>query len=678
MKTKLLLFSLLIICCNTVQGQITTEVFSSKGDAFKSHSELGISDRAKIPQITLPDVDNSELIKESGVIKNKDIPFRFGKSNEVNLSIKDGIWTKTDSKATWSLIIHSKNAFSLNIILSELFLTEESKLFLYDEDGTMVYGPITSDFNFENEEFLCDIIKGEYLIIRIISSNEDVPKVKLGIKNIVHGFRNLFPSQSQWQSKSSGACNNNIECFNDWRIESNAVARVILTGGTFTCSGSLINNTSSTFHPYFLTAFHCIDIAGGDLYSQYFDDGTLQQFEIDDVSDMTFQFDYKYTTCGGSTIASYQTFNHATFRSAWYTSDFALVELNYSDDLKATPGITLLGWDKTGNTPTEGIGIHHPDGDVMKISFDDDNLSETSYWSDSGSNYWRVIWDDGVTEPGSSGSPLLDQNNRIIGQLTGGPSGCESEDLRDWYGCFYRSWTGGGTNTTRLSNWLDPGSTGVNTLNSTVTLTGSDLVCSSGAQYTLEYLPSGSSITWSPSANITLYSAQGSNPCTFIPYQEGATGNIDASISFNGNSYSVIDKSVWLGAPANLGWISNEGGEPGYVGYPSSFAVYPYYGDEYNWSVYPDASIYNDYLGFAMINWYSSGSYEVSAYAYNTCGSTNTVYYYIDVYEGLLLSPNPASNEVVLTVAGFDKIADPDKIFEVNNNKYEWHTSGAV
>ncbi|HWN42615.1 MAG TPA: hypothetical protein VNW71_10355 [Thermoanaerobaculia bacterium] len=68
----------------------------------------------------------------------------------------------------------------------------------------------------------------------------------------------------------------------------------------------------------------------------------------------------------------------------------------------------------------------------------------------------------GVTEGGSSGSPLYNQAGRFIGQLHGGPSSCGAtgNNLSDYYGRFSVSWTGGGTNSTRLSNWLDAGSTG--------------------------------------------------------------------------------------------------------------------------------------------------------------------------------------------------------------------------
>lgn len=178
MKTFVFLFSILIISCSTIFGQITTEIFSSKGDVFKRYPELTIGNRHRIPQIENPYVDNYELIRQSKSITGKDQPFRFGKSNEASLSIKDGIWIKTDSKSVWSLIIHSKDAFSLNIILSELYLTEKSNLYLYDEEGTMIFGPVTSAYNFDKGNFLSEIIKGEYLVLRIISPKEDVPYIR--------------------------------------------------------------------------------------------------------------------------------------------------------------------------------------------------------------------------------------------------------------------------------------------------------------------------------------------------------------------------------------------------------------------------------------------------------------------------------------------------------------------
>ncbi len=111
------------------------------------------------------------------------------------------------------------------------------------------------------------------------------------------------------------------------------------------------------------------------------------------------------------------------------------------------------GWSRSTSPATQATGIHHPSGDAKKISRDDSGTINGSQW---GSNHWRVpSWDQGVTEGGSSGSPLFDQNSRIIGQLHGGESSCT---LRTWdeYGKLDVSWIGGGTAATRLRDWLDP------------------------------------------------------------------------------------------------------------------------------------------------------------------------------------------------------------------------------
>ncbi|MGO4776418.1 proprotein convertase P-domain-containing protein, partial [Lysobacter sp. 2RAB21] len=82
----------------------------------------------------------------------------------------------------------------------------------------------------------------------------------------------------------------------------------------------------------------------------------------------------------------------------------------------------------------------------------------------AGTTHLNVQWQPtgGVTEPGSSGSPLYSPEKRVIGQLHGGPSSCSATgaDRSDYYGRVFTSWTGGGTASTRLSNWLDAGNTG--------------------------------------------------------------------------------------------------------------------------------------------------------------------------------------------------------------------------
>jgi hypothetical protein len=142
-------------------------------------------------------------------------------------------------------------------------------------------------------------------------------------------------------------------------------------------------------------------------------------------------------------------------------SDFLLVEME--DDLPASYNVFYAGWDSRSVTPADVVGIHHPAGDVKKISTATNIVSGT--WGASG-YHWRVSWmatetNHGVTEGGSSGSPIFNENKLIVGQLTGGSSFCTSLTAPDFYGKMDKSWDDNpNIATQKLKEWLDPIDTG--------------------------------------------------------------------------------------------------------------------------------------------------------------------------------------------------------------------------
>jgi hypothetical protein len=76
-------------------------------------------------------------------------------------------------------------------------------------------------------------------------------------------------------------------------------------------------------------------------------------------------------------------------------------------------------------------GMHHPGGGIKKICQDTDALTQATF---NLAPCWKIsTWEQGVTEGGSSGSPLFDQNHRIVGQLFGGQASC-ALPLNDYYG----------------------------------------------------------------------------------------------------------------------------------------------------------------------------------------------------------------------------------------------------
>lgn len=665
MKRISLTTFLILLLIHASHCQIKTEVFSN-GDAFSIYPFLSLVDKTMIPEISMSSFDvNVQLEEDEHMIK--EAPFRFGKGFDVSLSIKDGKWINNGDQAFWSLIISSKNAFSINLILSDLFLPKGSELYIYNREGSMVQGPITHTHNVNEGTFLTDILKGDQIIIRIIGPKINIAETKITIRRIIHGYRDLFPESA----KSSGSCNNNVMCFPTWETASDAVALVLLADGGSLCTGCLVNNTSSNYRPFFLTAFHCIDIAGGNYYSGDYADGILQGYEIDDAENWSFRFRYKNTTCSGSVISTYYSYLGANFRAAWFTTDFALLEL-VSDQIITEASITRLGWDRTGNTPSTGIGIHHPSGDVMKISFDDDNLSETYYFSDFGFNYWRVDWDNGVTETGSSGSPLLDQNNRVIGQLKGGWSDCSSNDMRDWYGCFDLSWTGGGTNTTRLSNWLDPLNTGYQTLDMVRPpgISGTKLVCSSpNVTFTLNNRPPGTTVMWRKSNNLIYVSGDTTNNYAVRASVTKGIGWVQSTVYFGTDSLVLPQYPVWVGAPTNatghnVYYIDNYGLEEDTYCLDDSYSFYldadvSQYSNKYPnglFTLYYDwivdgYSATTDSYTYTVFTGYTEKITDLKVSMRNTCGSSRTYRYFYEIVNcssrwTFSISPNPAEDFV--------------------------------
>ena len=94
-------------------------------------------------------------------------------------------------------------------------------------------------------------------------------------------------------------------------------------------------------------------------------------------------------------------------------SDFTLIELNTA--IPSTYNAYFAGWDRSSSSASSGVGIHHPNGSAKKISTFNSNLASSSYNGGAFNAHWEVYWDattngHGVTEGGSSGSPIFNQD----------------------------------------------------------------------------------------------------------------------------------------------------------------------------------------------------------------------------------------------------------------------------
>ncbi|MEO0341298.1 MAG: carboxypeptidase regulatory-like domain-containing protein, partial [Bacteroidota bacterium] len=253
---------------------------------------------------------------------------------------------------------------------------------------------------------------------------------------------------------ASNNCHTNVGCNLDANTQllKRGICRILLIveEGTGFCTGGLINNVREDNTPYVLSAFHC-------------QDGFTPLHDF-----WRFDFNYEATNCTNpGEEPSFESILGCTQRAGRQENDFLLLELN--NGIPNTFDAYFLGWDRRTVVPQDALMIHHPRGDIKKIA----QTSRPIFifggeinWNNNvttpAQHHFEVDLTDGTFEVNSSGAPLLNQDNRIVGQLHGGNAICDN--AQSWYGRFSLSWEGGGASASRLKNWLDPDDSGSQTI----------------------------------------------------------------------------------------------------------------------------------------------------------------------------------------------------------------------
>ena len=369
--------------------------------------------------------------------------YRYAIPHGISLTpATDGTWERIDADSLmWRIRIASQDATSINLAFGEFMLPERAQLVLYTADGLSDIRPFTAADNNPDNELWTPPLPGEDIVVelQIDERDRDFIERNLALTSINVGYRGFYDTANT--PSRSGSCNYDVECSeaDDWRNEIPCVA-AISTGGSLFCTGFMVNNLANDGTPFFMTADHC-GINSGNAASLVafwnYQDAPDASLDCPGNSSETGSLD-QFTT--GSTL-----------RASGSASDFTLVEFYTAPD--DAYGVGYCGWDANDVITEYSVAIHHPNVDNKRWSIDYDN-SEIYGYNTPGTTHLRIVdWDLGTTEPGSSGSPLFNQDHRIVGQLHGGYAAC-GNDLEDWYGRFAVSYPAG------LSEWLDPNGSG--------------------------------------------------------------------------------------------------------------------------------------------------------------------------------------------------------------------------
>ena len=371
--------------------------------------------------LEVPPIDGEALRREHAA-RVFGQPLRYGTVVPLGLSAEEtGAWEMlAGGDLVWRVALHSPGAHSLSAVFSAFQVPPGAQLFVHGPGAARTLGAyIDANANFDGS-FAFEPLEGDQLVLEYYEPASASFHARLELGELVHDFVGVFDllgsSSPVSAIDAAAACEIDVNCPQGagYQNEKRAVVRVLSNGSL--CSASMLNNTAFNGAQYMMIAFHCGAMNNAIVY-----------------------FNYERPSCGSGN-PPIQTVSGTSQKAGNKTYDYRLVQITPA--IPAAYNHYLLGWDRSGSFPASTVCIHHPSGDVKKISFD--NHSPTKY-----GQYWRILqWDAGVTEPGSSGSPLMTPGGRFIGQLYGGYSYCDYP-FDDFYARFEFAWT-------KVKSYLDP------------------------------------------------------------------------------------------------------------------------------------------------------------------------------------------------------------------------------
>lgn len=414
-----------------------------------------------IPVINSPSFDLLKLKSEDAEAAKTNSPLRFALPIKVNLNLENaGVWSElTNGDRIWRLKIHAEDALSINFMYDDFYLPPGGLFYIYNGKKTEVLGAFAAHNNKPHRKFATALIHDDTAILEYYEPQEVRGQSQISISQIGHGYRSIDELVVGHQ-KNSGDCQVDVNCSpegDQWQETKNSVTRIIMDGA-FVCTGTLINNSAADQTPYVLSSDHCLAFGEYDAVTN------------PEIGGFVFYWNYERPECGSEAQMNTNTTVGASIvanseESGVAGSDFALFLLD--ENPAQFFNLHFAGFDASRNVSPGATCIHHPMGDLKKVA-----TTTQIPVSLIGERYWQVYWDQtpnghSVTEGGSSGSALFNNNHQIMGQLYGGATVNCNDPINDWavFGQLAHSWENNGAtdNRRRLKDWLDPIGSGTNT-----------------------------------------------------------------------------------------------------------------------------------------------------------------------------------------------------------------------
>jgi len=338
--------------------------------------------------------------------------------------------------------VRSSGAQAVRVAIAFMDLPEGAEIRYYDPEspdtffGPYLRGDVSTvrEGSGKGEPYWSPLITGEAVAVEIsVPDRASTNEVWISLRQVSHVLNSPFDVGFFKYIGDAGRCNKDLACSAKWEMTGASVALVIFEEGrnAFACTGQLVNQTDFDGTKFlFLTARHCIGrgkVARSATFLWFFQKAKCRGAPPDSM----------VQTSGGA-ILKYRSPKVGRRRS----TDHSLLQLRRDPPA----GVTLSGWAASHFSNHVGekvFGIHHPSGDLKKISRGDIFATgfiegDYLYLHPSRVSHYIVLWNKGVVETGSSGSGLWEgtkwPDQYLIGLLTGGLSSCRDRHDPDFYG----------------------------------------------------------------------------------------------------------------------------------------------------------------------------------------------------------------------------------------------------
>ncbi len=327
----------------------------------------------------------------------------------------------SDGRLTWTAAFSSAGAGAVRLHIASAQLPPGSRVWVSSPSGE-VHGPYAFDGGTRPEGFWTNTVYDPEiaLTVELPAGAADAAAARLSVSDIVHIDAPFAPGAGTGMVRhKSDTCFVDEACvtpaeFPNVADASHAVAQLTFVdaGGTYICTGGLLNSVPETFAPYLLTANHCFDNQPA-------------------ATSLEAIWNYVRPSCNGPEPSRFgfpRTLG-STLLASGFQSDFTLVQLSQDPP----DGSVFLGWTTDEVAFSGGTLLYrlsYPNARPQFFTQERISATPTPVVCAEAAQGDFIYEKDtlGGTGGGSSGSPVYLENLQVVGQLAGACETVENDN----------------------------------------------------------------------------------------------------------------------------------------------------------------------------------------------------------------------------------------------------------